>query len=469
VKPSVADERPPTSSNSAPSRLQRNLSQRQLMMIVMGSAIGTGLFLGSGLAIHLGGPAVILGYLFSSGLALMISWALAEMSVAHPSAGSLGVFASTYLSPWAGYIVMISYWGCAVISIGQEILAASIYCQYWYPGFPQWVLVATFALALVWVNSWSVGHFGEFEYWFAMIKVATITLFILFSIAILLGVTRVPSPRLSNFTAQGGFLPNGVQGLWFAVPFALISFFGIELISVTAGEVQNPTEAIPRASRAVVLRLIVFYVISITLLLAIAPWRDIGIRVSPFVFAFEAVRIPGASMFMNFVVLTAALSGANSSLYAATRMLYSMSNDGLAPQVFRGVSRKGVPIPALLGSAGGLAAATLAAVFIPARAFMFMIAAAYFQIMLVWIVILLSYSSFRRIRRPEERRVRLVRGHPYTTTLAIASLVGILVTTWWIPSMKITMLSGIAWMLATTVYYFLLGNRSATAEEKLPA
>ena len=421
-------------------------------MIVIGSAIGTGLFLGSGLAIQLAGPASILAYIFSAGLALMISWALAEMAVVHPSAGSLGVFAGTYLSSLLGYLVMLSYWAAAVIAIGQEIVAAAIYCQYWFPTTSLWPWAGGFTVLLVWVNSWNVGRFGEFEYWFAFIKVLTILLFIAFGIAMLLGFTPYDSPGFSNYTSHGGFRPKGWLGLWFSVPFALISFIGVELISVTAGEVRDPQQSIPRAARTVVWRLILFYVASIAVLLAIVPWPELGVKVSPFVFVFQSVGIPAAPSVMNFVVLTAALSGANASLYAATRMLYSLSQDRLVPSIFGRLSSKGVPLPALLGSAVGLVAATIAAAVIPAEAFMFMIAGAYFQILFVWLAILGSYVVFRR--RNEERPLRLVMGHPYTTLGAMASLAGILVTTWWLPAMKATILSGAVWLAAASAYYY---------------
>ncbi len=454
----MAPEPAPEASPASP--LRRNLSTRQLTMIVVGSAIGTGLFLGSGLAVHLGGPASILAYVFSAGLTLMISWALAEMAVVHPSTGSLGLFANLYLNHWIGYLVMLSYWACAVISIGQEIVAASIYCQFWFGQMPQWVWVAAFALALVYVNSWNVSRFGEFEYWFALIKVVTIVLFIVFGLLILLGFTRYRSPGIGNYTSHGGFLPNGMLGLWFSVPFALISFIGVELISVTAGEVKNPAEAIPRASRNIVWRLILFYVASIAVLLAIAPWPDVGVKVSPFVLVFKTVGIPKAPSLMNFVVLTAALSGANSSLYAATRMLYSIADVGLAPRMFRRVSGKGVPLVALLGSAVGLAMATLAAIFIPARAFMFMLAAAYFQIIFVWLAILLSYMVFRHRARAGERPLRALKGHPYSTVAAIGLLAAILITTWWIPSMKVTLVSGVIWLAVASAYYALVKGRT---------
>lgn len=445
--------------------LQRKLTQRQLTMMVMGSSIGTGLFLGSGLAIHFGGPATILAYLFCSGLALMISWALAEMAVMHPDAGSLGIFAGKYLNSWTGYMVMVSYWACAVISIGQEIVAASIYCKYWFNGIPQWFWVALFAGLLIYINSWAVARFGEFEYWFAMIKVITIVLFIVFSAAMLLGLTSVSSPALSNYTAASGFLPNGWRGLWFSVPFALVSFIGIELISVTAGEVTNPADTIRHASRKIIWRLIIFYVAAIALLLAVVAWKDVGVRVSPFVYVFQSVGIRGAAALMNFVVLTAALSGANASLYAATRMLYSLAHDGNAPRVFQRISNRGIPVPALLGSAVGLAAAVVISVLIPARAFALMIAVAYFQIMFVWIAILVAYMVFRKVHSNDPARPDIVRGHPYTTVVAIAGLAAIVVTSWWIPNMKPTAISGLCWLLLASGYYFAVQARMRSEQK----
>jgi AAT family amino acid transporter len=439
--------------------LQRKLTQRQLTMMVIGSAIGTGLFLGSGLAIHFGGPATILAYLFCSCLALMISWALAEMAMMHPDAGSLGIFAGRYISSWTGYMVMVSYWACAVISIGQEIVAASIYCQFWFKGIPQWFSVSLFAGMLIYINSWAVARFGEFEYWFAIVKVITIVLFIAFSGAMLLGLTSFASPGLSNYKGDSGFLPNGWSGLWFSVPFALVSFIGIELISVTAGEVKNPSETIRNASNSIIWRLIIFYVASIALLLAVVSWNDVGVRISPFVFVFQAVGIRSAAALMNFVVLTAALSGANASLYAATRMLYSLARDGLAPAVFQRVSGRGVPFPALLGSAVGLAIAIIVSVLIPAKAFGLMIAVAYFQIMFVWIAILVAYMVFRRVHNATPDRPRIVRGHPFTTVVAIGSLLAIVLTSWWIPSMKPTVVSGLIWLLLASGYYLAVPTK----------
>jgi L-asparagine transporter-like permease len=375
------------------------------------------------------------------------------MSVVHPDAGSLGIFAGKYLSSWTGYMVMVSYWACAVISIGQEIVAASIYCQFWSGLFPQWFWAVIFAGMLVYFNSWNVGRFGEFEFWFAMIKVITIVLFILFSSAMLLGLTSFHTPGLSNYTQGAGFLSKGWSGLWFSVPFALVSFIGIELISVTAGEVRNPGESIRKASRAVVWRLILFYVLSVALLLAVAPWRGIDVKVSPFVFVFQVVGIRRAAALMNFVVLTAALSGANASLYAATRMLYSLAKAGHAPSLFRHISKKGIPIFALWGSALGLAIAIVTLVLAPAKAFGLMIAVAYFQIMFVWISILVAYMVFRRRYSEAPERPHIVKGHPYTTLGAIGSLVGIIMTSWWIPMMKPTAISGLIWIILASGYY----------------
>jgi L-asparagine transporter-like permease len=347
-----------------------------------------------------------------------------------------------------------------VISIGQEIVAASIYWRFWLPNTPQWCWAALFSLLLVIFNSWNVKSFGEFEYWFSFIKVLTIVLFIVGGLAVLLGLSPLQSPGIANYFSHGGFLPKGWLGLWFAIPFALISFFGIELISITAGEIKNPEKSIPQASRTILWRLTLFYVAAVAILLAIVPWRDVGVKVSPFVFVFQSVGVPAAPSLMNFVVLTAALSGANASLYAATRILYGLAKMKRAPKIFTGVSRKGVPLPALIGSAAGLAAATVAAVLVPARAFMIMIAGAYFQILFVWVAVLLAYVVFRRRYKAVQRPLCVLRGHPYTTLIAILVLIGILITTWWLPYMKVTLLSGIIWVVLASGYYAIVTRRS---------
>jgi L-asparagine transporter-like permease len=218
--------------------LHRQLSSRQLAMIAIGGAIGTGLFLGSSLAVRAAGPAVILTFVLGAAITLLLMGALSEMSVAHPTAGSFGVHAEIYLGRWAGFVVRYTYWAVQAIAIGGEATAVAVYCRWWFPNVPSWLWIIGFSAGLLWVNARSVGSFGTFEYWFAMIKVVAIVLFIVFGAAMLLGVGH-PAIGGRNFTAHGGFFPRGLSGTWMAIVFVIYGYIGAEIVAVTAGDITH--------------------------------------------------------------------------------------------------------------------------------------------------------------------------------------------------------------------------------------
>src|SRR5262245_49189412 len=310
--------------------LHRRLSQRQLTMMAIGGAIGVGLFLGSGVTIHLAGPAVILSYLLGAGIALIMSYVLAEMAVVHPVAGAFGVYAEKYLNPWAGCSVRATYGLAQIIAIGAEVTAAGIYISFWFPSVPQWIWLVLVSAALVALNSMQVNRLGEFEYWFAMIKVAAIVTFIIVGLALIFGIGSRHAIGLTNLTQHGGFLPAGWKGVWLALTITVTSYMGVEIIAVTAGEAERPEVTIPHAMRNIVYRLILFYVLAIAIMVAMVPWNQAGSALSgsPFVTAFATAGIPFAAGIMNFVVLTAALSSVNTNLYLSTRMLFSLGRGG---------------------------------------------------------------------------------------------------------------------------------------------
>src|ERR1051326_1762796 len=354
--------------------LHRRLSQRQLTMMAIGGAIGVGLFLGSSVTIRLAGPAVILSYLLGAGIALIMSYVLTEMAVVHPVAGAFGVYAEKYLNPWAGFSVRATYGVAQIIAIGAEVTAAGIYISYWLPNVPQWIWVVLVSAALVALNSMQVNRLGEFEYWFAMIKVAAIVAFIIVGLALIFGVGGRHALGLANLTQHGGFLPAGWKGVWLSLTITVTSYMGVEIIAVTAGEAERPEVTIPRAMRNIVYRLIFFYVLAITIMVTMVPWNQAGnastLSGSPFVTAFAAARVPFAAAIMNFVVLTAALSSVNTNLYLSTRMLFSLGRGGYAPAWMGQVSPNGVPHLALLASTAGIIAAILLAIFAPKNAFL---------------------------------------------------------------------------------------------------
>ena len=255
-------------------------------MMAIGGAIGVGLFLGSGVTIRLAGPAVILSYLLGAGIALIMAYVLAEMAVVHPVAGAFGVYAETYLNSWAGFSVRTTYGAAQIIAIGAEVTAASIYMSYWFPNVPQWIWVVMVSAALVSLNSMQVNRLGEFEYWFAMIKVTAIIAFIAIGIVLVFGHGSHGAIGWANLTQHGGFLPAGWKGVWFSLTITITSYMGVEVIAVTAGEAERPEVTIPRAMRNIVWRLILFYVLAVAIMVAMVPWdqstSSSGLSGSPF-------------------------------------------------------------------------------------------------------------------------------------------------------------------------------------------
>lgn len=466
----ISDDDPGDHLLARESGLRRQLHGRQLTMIAMGGAIGTGLFLGSGLAISLAGPGVILSYILGVAVCLIMMSALTEMAVVHPTAGSFGVYAETYLSPWAGFVVRTTYCMAQVVAIGGEVTAAAIYTRFWFPNAPLWIWIALYSGALVVVNLTSVKNFGEFEYWFAMIKVAAIVFFIVLGIGYVFHGFGTPAPGLSLWTAEGGFLPHGIGGVFKAMLIVIFSFYGIEIVAVTAGEARDPRREVPRAMRSVVLRLSLFYILSIALVVAVAPWTRAGLSESPFVTVFRSVGVPYAAGLMNFVILTAALSSMNTNLYLTSRTLFSLSRSGLAPRSLGRLSRHGIPRRAILVSMVGLAAAAVLSLKYADSVYLWMFGISIFGGILVWILILATLIAFRARRRraglpPSPLQMPL---YPWLAWAGIAALVAILVDAFFI-DLAIAWYAGVPWLIFVSVVYGLfLRKRRGSKKTGVP-
>jgi amino acid transporter, AAT family len=445
--------------------LVRQLSSAQLSMIAIGGAIGTGLFLGSALAVHTAGPGVILTYAIGAIITLALMGALSELAVAHPTAGSFGVYAEIYLHPWAGFTVRYTYWAAQCIAIGGEATAIAIYCQWWFPATPKWLWILGFACALLYVNALSVASFGSFEYWFSMVKVVAILLFIVIGVMLLAGLGGRPV-GFANLTTHGGFLPFGFTGAWKALVFVIFSYLGTEVVAVTAGEAKDPGTAVPRAMRTMVARLILFYLGSMIVLMSIVPWNQVqpgaGVTASPFVKVFQLIGVPAAAHIVNFVVVTAAASSMNCNLYLVTRMMFSLARGGYAPAAFGRVSQRGTPVPALMVSAAGLAIAMLVSVWFPDGAFVYLFGVSLFGGLYAWLVIFVTHLAFRpkwKAAGGGPLAVRM-RFHPWGSLAGAASMVAILATTWFVEGMRITLVAGIPWLGALTLAYIFVPRRS---------
>ncbi|WP_232698290.1 amino acid permease [Brevibacillus daliensis] len=448
--------------------LHRGLTTPQLSMIAIGGAIGTGLFLGSGLAIGQAGPSVILSYAIGAIVALLLMGCLAEMTVAHPTSGSFGAYAEKYVNPWAGFTVRYSYWFCLICAVGTEVTAVAVYMKYWFPTVPGAVWVLLFSAVLIFVNATSVNMFGRVEYWFSLIKVIAIVGFIFLATYLIVG----PGPESigpQNYTNNGGFFPNGLWGMWIAIFISLFSYLSIEMIAVSAGEAQEPEKAVPIALRSAVIRLIVFYLATLTLMLMIVPWKDAGGDKSPFVAVMESLSIPGAGGIMNFIVLIAALSAMNSQLYISTRMMFSLSRAKYAPASFGKLSKRGVPVTALILSTIGITFATLFTIFSPETAFTTMISLSSFGAMFTWFMIFVTHLFFRKKWNEIGGRqlpVKMI-GYPYLTILGALLLAAVVLSTWFSPMFEYTLILGFPWLILITIAYFIWKKANAKSSSDL--
>ncbi len=430
--------------------LLRQLSATQQAMMALGGAIGTGLFLASGLSVNVAGPAIILSYAIVASVSLLLTRALTDMAVAHPTAGAFGVWAGLYVSPFAGYAVRVSYWLMQVIATGGQLVAASIYMAFWFPQVPGALWVLGFAAALVYLNSRAVGRLGAIESWLVTIKVVALLVFIALAVLVLAGLTGSPAIGLQHLTAHSGFLPFGVQGVWLGCCFVIYSFIGVEIVAVTSGEASDPARTIPVAMRRMVLGLSAIYIVTVSLLVALTPWTDLGVGESPFVRVLAGLGLPGAAGLMNFVVLSAALSSSNANLYLITRTLFSLARAGFAPARLGELSDAGAPVHALLVSALGLGAAVVVRAQWPDSAYVWFFGVALFGALFVWLMIFVTHIAFCR-RHPVAGRGRA----PLASWAGATAIAAILLSTWWVPGLESTLVAGGPWLALLGIGYWL--------------
>ena len=442
--------------------LRKQLSAAQIAMVAVGGSIGTGLLLGSGAAIQIAGPAVILSYVLSAAVAWIVALAMGELSSLHPAAGSFGVYAEMYLNPWAGFIARYGYWCSIVIAIGSEFVAAGTYMQVWYPHVPVVLWMVVFGFLLLVINLFSVGDYGTVEYWFAFVKVITIFLFI--SVGAVLLLSRKVHPQ---YLAGGGFAPNGWRSALLAASFALYSFLGIEMVAISSGEARSSTE-VSRATRLAFTTLGIVYLGAMTVLVGVMPWNRAGVTASPFVTVFQVAKIPAAGFMMNLVVLSAALSGANAMLYVASRMMFSLARSGDAPRKLGDLNQHGVPMAALLVSTLGIVAAILLQLRTP-NAYLYIIGAALVGGMLAWLVSLAAHVRFR-MTTPREQLAALQIRSPFGIAGSVAGFIAIVAavaSTWAVPQSRVAVETAGPYVLILTAAYWLVRRtRSGNASDQ---
>lgn len=436
--------------------LHKKLSASQMSMIAIGGAIGTGLFLGSKFAIGFAGPAVIISYTLGGLIALALMGCLAEMTVQHPTSGSFGAYAEFYLHPLAGFLVRYSYWACIVLAVGTEVTAIAEYMKFWFPQVDSWIWIALFSCCLIGVNAYSVKAFGSVEYWFSTIKIFAIIVFILLAVAVL--VSQGSIIRIEHNLFGNGFASHGFSGIWTGVIISIFSYLGIEMIAIAAGEATHPEQAVKTAFKGTLARLLIFYLLALSLIVMLVPWQELiktG-STSPFVTVMQNVGIPYADSILNFIVIVAALSAMNSMLYIATRMMFSLSRANEAPQILGKVKSNGVPLNALALSSAGIAVAALVYMFKPESAFPVMIALSMFGALFSWGAVFLTHLCFRlRMQRQQHTLKFRVPGFPYITLAGLISIISILITTWFTPIFHATLLFGLPFLVCLVLAYLI--------------
>ncbi len=363
----------------------------------MGGAIGTGLFLGSAQVIQSAGPSIILGYAIGGLIAFLIMRQLGEMIVHEPVAGSFSHFAYRYWGKFPGFLAGWNYWILYILVAMTELTAVAKYINYWWPHIPAWSSVLFFFIVITLINLGNVKFYGESEFWLAIIKVAAVVSMIIFGLYLLLTADANSTASFSNLWSHGGFFPHGFEGLFFMLAFLMFAFGGIELIGMAAAEAQDPKKTIPKAINQVVFRILIFYVGSLTILLSLVPWNQLelgGLDKSPFVMIFSQLGIGWAAHLLNFIILTAALSVYNSGMYANSRMLFGLAQQGNAPKVFLKVNKQGVPIPAVLFSALLIFSCVLLNYFVPEDALSHLIYIVVGALVLNWTMITLTHLKF---------------------------------------------------------------------------
>lgn len=430
--------------------LRHQLSAGQMAMVAVGGSISTGLLLGSAAAMQIAGPAVILSFALAAFINWTVAMALGELASMHPAAGSFGVYGDLYLNQWAGFMARAGYWAAIAISIGAELVASATYMAYWFPAVPALLWVVLFSAFLLAINLRAVGDYGRFEYWFAMIKLVTIVGFIAIGAGLLL-TRRVAQ----QYTASGGFFPNGTLAPLLAMGFALYTFAGLEMVAVTTGESRSTAE-IPRALRWTFVVLTCVYLGAITVLVGVMPWNHTGATESPFVTVFRRAGFPAATHVMNFVVLTAALSGANAALYVSSRMLFSLGRTGWAPAAFGRLNESGSPKLALLGSSFGIVVALVMERWAPKDAFVSILGAALAGLLVAWLVSLAAHVVFRQ-RISSQQLAGLPMRSPlgaWGSMLGFALIVFAFLEMAW--ASHLTAISGAAYIVILSAAYFLL-------------
>ncbi|AXL21956.1 amino acid permease [Megasphaera sp. ASD88] len=446
------------------SKLERGLKPRHVEMIALGGTIGVGLFMGSASTIQTAGPSVLLCYALAGLVMFFIMRIMGEMLYLEPVTGSFATYGHKYICPFAGYLTAWCYWFLWVTVGLSEVTAVGIYVHFWFPDVPQWISALGGMLIVTLANMAAVKYYGEFEFWFAIIKVTTIVVMLVVGAMIILfgfGNNGVPL-GFSNLWSHGGFFPNGFGGMISAMCVVAAAFQGVELVGITAGEAQNPKETLRKATKNIVWRILIFYIGAIFVVITLYPWDELGMLGSPFVTTFAKVGVTSAAGIINFVVLTAALSGCNSGIYSSGRMLYTLAENGQAPKFFGKLSSHGVPQHGIMVTLACLLFGVVLNYLIPdSKLFLYIYSASVFPGMVAWFVLAYSQKNFRKRWGEKAMAEHPFKSplFPYANYFCLIFLVLVTIGMWVNPDTRMSLIAGWTFMIIVTAGYFLAGYR----------
>ena len=447
-------------------QLKHGLSNRHIQLIALGGSIGTGLFLGISQTIKLAGPSVILGYALAGLIAFFMMRQLGEMVVEEPVSGSFSYFAYNFWSPFAGFMSGWNYWVLNVLVCMAELSAIGLYVQYWWPEIPTWISALGFFVLINTINLLHVKVFGETEFLFSMIKILAIIGMIGYGAWLLASGHGGAHASISNLWARGGFFPNGISGLIMAMAIIMFSFGGIELVGIAAAETKNPTTTIPKAVNQIVYRVLLFYVLTIIVLLSLFPWNQIAEGGSPFVLIFDSLGSQGVATVLNFVVLTAAISVYNGTSYGTSRMLLGLAEQGNAPQFLKKINQRGIPYAAILCSALVTLLCVVLNYIFPEKAFKLLMSLVVSAIVINWMMLALTHLKFKqRMLALQKSTLFPTLIYPISNYICIVFMLGILVVMWLTPDMRIAVMLIPLWIGCLTLTYWFK-QRSKT--QKIP-
>jgi GABA permease len=440
--------------------LQQTLKQRHITMIALGGVIGAGLFVGSGSMIATAGPGAILSYVIGSFFVTLVMFMLGEMASRNPDSGSFSTFASKYLGEWAGYSVGWLYWGKSMVTITVEALLLGAIINDFFPDVSAFAGSVVMLIFVIVTNSYSVKMFGEAEYWLSFAKVATIILFILFGLSILFGFhARVPSPGFSNLTGNGGFLPNGFSPVIAGIMVVIFSFGGSEIAAIAAGESENPKKNVVLAVRSLIIRVMLFYICSITILVLCLPWTDKVALKSPYVSLFSMAGFTWAAVAMKIVLFVSFMSVMNSFLYSNSRMMYSLSQRGYAPKLFGKTNAKGTPVYAIALSFALCLTILITQTLSGGDGFMVLAKMSGAIIIVVWMFIVLAHWKMRKSEPNVDPDAFRVWAFPFANIVALLALGGVLVSRAFDPTSSAQFWLAVIALGVLIASYFVLSNR----------